>query len=154
MGAYKDEPVEVYRYSWTGAYGGVHLGGGWGNAEITENLPNILGILPPSISSGHDIDGMLGGVHVGVNRQYGNVVVGAEFRLSGGDISGSSGDCLGLTTVAAGIATVECDTSVNWMASAMAKLGYAWDRFLVYGNVGWAVAGVVTCPRVFGPGIT
>jgi outer membrane immunogenic protein len=141
-GSVKDAPVEVYSYSWTGTYGGVHLGGGWGNADITENLPNIFGILPPSISSQHDVEGMIGGIHLGMNRQYGNLVVGAELRLSGSDISGSNGDCLGLTTFAAGIASVECATSVNWMGSAMAKLGYAWDRFLVYGNVGWAVAGV------------
>jgi outer membrane immunogenic protein len=103
-------------------------------------------LLPPSISSSHEVDGAIGGVHVGVNKQFGNIVLGSELRLSGADISGSTGDCFGLTTainnVASGAATVGCDTSVNWMASAVARLGYAWDRWLIYGNVGWAVAGV------------
>jgi outer membrane immunogenic protein len=127
-------------------YGGIHAGGAWGDSNLTENLPNLLGILPPSISSSHEVDGAIGGVHVGVNKQFGNIVLGGELRLSGADISGSTGDCFGLTslvnTVAPGVATVGCDSSVNWMASAVARLGYAWDRWMVYGNVGWAVAGV------------
>lgn len=143
-GSVKDGPrdVEYRRFSWSGVYGGAHVGGGWGDATLTENLPNIFGFLPPSISSGHDMDGGIGGVHIGVNKQFGHIVLGAELRLSGSGISGSNGDCFGLTTLAGGLATVECDSSVNWIGSAMAKLGYAWDRWMVYGNLGWAVAGV------------
>ncbi|MGD9802187.1 MAG: outer membrane protein [Hyphomicrobiaceae bacterium] len=143
-GSVKDEPREVeYRgFSWTGVYGGIHAGGAWGDATLTENLPNLLGILPPSISSGHDMDGGIAGVHLGANKQFGNIVLGAELRLSGSDISGSNADCFGITTLAGGLATADCNSSVNWVGSAMAKVGYAWDRWMLYGNIGWAVAGV------------
>lgn len=143
-GSLKDEPSgqEYRRFSWSGGYGGVHFGGGAGDAKLIEHLPNLAGLLPPSISSKHDVDGAIGGIHVGVNRQFGNIVVGAEVRLSGSGISGSSRDCFGLTTLASGLITMECETSINWMASAMARLGYAWSNWLVYGNVGWAVAGL------------
>jgi outer membrane immunogenic protein len=141
-----DEAPEIRRFSWSGIYGGIHAGGAWGDSKLSENLPNLLGILPPSVSSEHGVDGAIGGVHLGINRQFGNIVLGTELRFSGADISGSTGDCFGLTslinTVAPGAASVGCESSVNWMASAMARLGYAWDRWLVYGNVGWAVAGV------------
>lgn len=143
-GSLKDEPreTEYRRFSWSGGYGGVHLGGGWGDAQLKENLPNLGGLLPSSISSGNDTDGFIGGVHLGLNKQYGNIVVGAEARLSGSDINGSNRDCFGLTSLAGGAIAMECETSVNWVASVMAKLGYAWDRWMVYGNAGWAVAGV------------
>lgn len=143
-GSLKDEPQETAyrRFSWSGAYGGVHLGGGWGNANIKERLPDLGGVLPSSISSEHDVDGVIGGVHLGMNKQFGHIVVGAEVRLSGSGISGRTRDCFGLTSLALGAVTAECDSSVNWLASAMAKVGYAWNRWLVYGNAGWAVAGI------------
>jgi outer membrane immunogenic protein len=132
------DEVPIRRFSWSGVYGGIHAGGAWGDANLSENLPT-LGIFPPSVSSTHDVDGAIGGVHIGVNKQFGNLVFGTELRLSGADISGSTDDCFGLTTATA---AVSCNSSVNWMASAMARLGYAWDRWLIYGNVGWAFAGV------------
>jgi len=144
LGSIKDPPMMTVApgYSWSGVYGGIHIGGAWGDADLTERLPNFFAILPPSLSSGHDVDGWLGGLQLGMNRQFGKVVLGVDLSLSGADISGSNGDCFGLTTLAGGLATVRCDTKVNWLASAMFKVGYAMDRWLVYGKVGWAVAGI------------
>ena len=130
-------------YNWSGVYGGVSAGGAWGDSKIRENLPTLGPFLPASISSKHDVDGFIGGVHLGMNRQFGNIVVGTEINFSGGNIDGSTGDCLGLTTLV-GVPPVSfnCKSSVNWVASALFKAGYAWDRWLAYGMVGWAVAGV------------
>lgn len=81
-----------------------------------------------------------------MNKQFGHFVFGGEFRLSGAQIDGSTSDCAGLTTfvggLAPGVAGFNCTTTVNWVATALARLGYAENRWLVYGTAGWAVAGV------------
>ncbi len=130
-------------YDWSGVYMGVHGGYAWGDSEITEIPLQILGIIPPSFTGSNDIEGGLGGVHLGMNKQFNHWVIGGEFRLSGADISGATSDCAGLTSVV-GIPGISfnCDTSVNWLATALAKVGYAENRWLVYGTAGWAVAGV------------
>ncbi len=142
-------PLTVSAWSWSGVYMGVHGGYGWGESDIAE-LPLQLGffpVIPPSFSGSHDIDGGLGGVQLGMNKQFGNIVVGGEFRLSGAEISGSTNDCAGLTTFVGGFfppgsVSFNCDAEVNWIVAALARLGYAQNRWLVYGTLGWAVAGV------------
>ncbi|MCZ7595017.1 MAG: outer membrane beta-barrel protein [Hyphomicrobium sp.] len=129
-------------YSWSGVYMGVHGGYGWGDSDITEEPLQILGVPFPPLSSSSDVDGGLGGVQLGMNKQFGNWVVGGEFRLSGADISGSTNDCLGLSGLGIPPGVFNCDTNVNWVAAALAKLGYAQNRWLIYGTAGWAVAGV------------
>jgi outer membrane immunogenic protein len=129
-------------YSWSGVYMGVHGGYGWGDADITEQPLQILGVPFPPLSSSSDVDGGLGGVQLGMNKQFGNWVIGGEFRLSGADITGSTNDCLGLAGLGIPPGVFNCDTNVNWLATALARLGYAHNRWLVYGTAGWAVAGV------------
>lgn len=134
----------VPAYSWSGVYMGIDAGYGWGDSDITEIPLQILGIIPPSFSGSNNINGGIGGVHLGMNKQFGNFVVGGEFRLSGAEINGSTSDCAGLTTFVGAPAIVgfNCKTDVNWVAAALARLGYAQNRWLVYGTLGWAVAGV------------
>jgi len=132
---------------------GVHGGYTWGDSDIKELPLQIQGIaipvgIPRSFNSSNNVDGGLGGVHLGMNKQYGNVVIGGEFRLSGAQIDGSTRNCAGLTTfvgplLAAGeTARFNCSTDVNWVAAALARIGYASNRWLIYGTLGWAVAGV------------
>jgi outer membrane immunogenic protein len=148
-------------YSWTGFYFGGHLGYGWDDVDLTENLSfTIGGVQPPGfpLTSSHSVDGWLGGFHLGAMKQFGQVVVGTEVSLSGASIDGSGSNCLGITTLAAPIATITstCETNVNWLATVLGRLGYAFDRFLVYGTLGWAVAGVdhqIALNVPLGPGL-
>ena len=64
------------------------------------------------------------------------VVGGVELNLSGADIDGSASGCFG------GPAAVVCDFKVNWLSSGLSRWGFAWDRWLVYGTLGYALAGV------------
>ena len=57
-------------YNWSGVYFGVNAGYGWGESEITENPIQVLGIIPSSFSSSNNVDGFIGGVHLGLNKQF------------------------------------------------------------------------------------
>jgi outer membrane immunogenic protein len=133
---YKTAPV--YGYSWSGVYFGSHLGYGWDDVELTENLSVTIGALQPPpfpLRSSHDANGWLGGVHLGAMKQFGSLVVGAEISVDGASISGSGGNCLGITTLIPVVGST-CETNVNWMVTALSRLGFAHDRFLVYGTAG------------------
>jgi len=118
--------------------------------DLADTQPTLGGVpfpfsdRPTVLRSSHDVDGWLGGVQVGGMKQFGSWVVGAEISLSGANIDGSSGNCLGLNNSAAfgPGSSVTCHTHVNWMLTALSRLGFAADRWLVYGTAGWAVAGV------------
>jgi hypothetical protein len=89
-------------------------------------------------SSSHDTDGWLAGVQLGAMKQFGSIVVGTEFSLSGADINGNGGNCFGITAATGGAVGSNCSTTVNWLLTGLAKGGFAWDRWMVYGALGYA----------------
>ena len=141
-----DAPPPMAAYSWTGTYFGLHAGHGFGDAKLRDNLPTIGGVPLPILSSTHEVDGLLGGLQLGARRQFGSLVLGTELSMSAGNITGSSSDCLGITSLinglAPGAATASCRSEVNWVATALAKLGWAHQNWLFYGAAGWSLAGV------------
>ena len=115
-------PPEVMPYNWTGLYVGGHIGWGWGRK--TWSNPGIL-------LSEHDVDGFLGGAQVGFNYQIQNFVLGIDADGSAADISGDGPDQFGDSL----------RDRTRWLASLTARLGFAWDRWLIYGKGGAAWAG-------------
>ena len=137
----KDAPVACC-FSWTGLYFGSHIGWGWGDVDLTENQ-RTPPVFPITLSSSHDVDGWLGGVQIGGMKQFGPWVVGVEVSLSGGNINGSGSTCLGFTAAQLGAGSSStCESNVNWMLTALSRLGFAHDRWLIYGTAGWAIAGL------------
>ena len=78
-----------------------------------------------------DLKGGIGGGQLGFNWQSGPLVFGVEATLSGGSID---------QTGTVGIA--QLTTDVEWIATAVGRLGYAWDRSLIYVKGGYATANV------------
>jgi outer membrane immunogenic protein len=117
-------PPEAAFFDWSGLYIGGHIGYGYAEADIA-GLGNQLLRL--------DSEGFLGGVQGGWNYQMGRFVLGAEVDFSFADLNGNATNNLG---------NVFLDRSSNttWIATATTRLGYTWDRFLVYGKVGAAFA--------------
>jgi outer membrane immunogenic protein len=115
-------------FTWTGCYVGTHVGGGWADETIT--APAIV----PGVSVTGHTAGVLGGGQVGCNLQFArNWVIGIEGEGSAADIKGDTNQTiLGIT----GTASAKTD----WIASATARLGYTWDRWLIYGKGGAAWA--------------
>jgi outer membrane immunogenic protein len=147
----------VSAYSWSGVYFGIHGGYGWGDADIKEDLfLAVAGVPLIAATQNHDTNGWLGGVQLGAMKQFGQLVVGAEFSLSGAGINGTGNDCFGLTTLTGGVVGSTCDTNVNWLLSGLARVGYAQGRWMVYATGGYAVAGVdhsISVNIPVGPGI-
>ena len=115
-------------FTWTGCYIGAHAGGGWGDKTIS--VPSLL----PGVSVTGHVDGFLGGGQVGCNLQFGgNWVIGLEGEGSAADIRGD------VTRTILGI-TGTGSAKTNWIASATGRLGWAWDRWLIYGKGGAAWA--------------
>ncbi|WP_018687513.1 outer membrane protein [Ahrensia kielensis] len=96
--------------TWSGIYGGASLGYSWGKFD----------------TSGGDVDtnGISGLGFVGVNGQSGSIVYGVEGDLGYSDAKESIG---GGAEIKQGL-----------FGSARARLGYAFDPFMLYGTAGVA----------------
>lgn len=100
----------MVQYDWSGGYVGIHGGGGWTHMRTPVAT--------------YDLNGWLLGGHAGFNLQNGNFVYGAE-----GDI----GYRWNRTTIVPGVVARN-----EWEGSIRARLGYAWDRTMLYGTGGVA----------------
>jgi outer membrane immunogenic protein len=143
--AYKAPPAPVApAFSWTGCYIGGHIGGGWG--RDTASVPNpaltTRGAVPPGFvipSVSGDTSGVLGGGQIGCNYQFApNWVIGIEGEGSGAGINGNVTATVPFNGVAiSGTGHAETD----WIATATGRLGYTWDRWMIYAKGGAAWAG-------------
>ena len=131
--------------SWTGFYVGVAGGYGWGSTRHSADAI--------SFESGIDdgLRGALVGLTYGYNWQIGNLVLGLEGDISWSDIKDTfndngSGFCL------AGIAS--CYTKLQWLGTERARLGFSWDRWLVYATGGAAYGSVKATVAPLAPGTT
>jgi len=115
-------------FSWSGCYLGGHLGGGWGENKVA--APTIA----PGVSATGDTDGFLGGGQVGCNFQFGGLVIGFEGDASAANIEGD------ITRTVLGI-TGTARARTDWIAAATGRLGWSWDRWLLYAKGGAAWAG-------------
>ncbi|CDZ49852.1 outer membrane protein [Neorhizobium galegae] len=116
---------EVQVFTWSGPYLGVHGGYGW-----TDGSFDISGVG----TLGADLNGGLFGVFAGYNHQFSNnLVIGIE-----GDIEYNWNE----EEVLAG-----AEARTELQGSVRGRIGYAFDRALVYATGGWAATqGVAEVP--------
>jgi len=130
--AYK-APVVAPGYSWSGCYLGGHIGGGWARKQITGGVNPFFN--PFFSPTGVDLDGFLGGGQAGCDYQFAtNWVIGVEGTVSWSNLRGDAPDVL------SGVDAVTYHVKTDWIATATGRMGYAWDRWLVYakGGAAWA----------------
>jgi outer membrane immunogenic protein len=111
-----------YRSSsiWTGAYWGVHLGGG--DSHIDWLFTPV-----HNTRADHSGDGVVGGVHLGYNWQLSGLVLGIEGSAT---FSGINGGRL------CPDATVRCEHEIDFLGSVRGRLGVAVGSTLLYGTGG------------------
>jgi len=119
-------------YSWSGYYVGGNFGYTWGDSNFDTSIYDR-GVTLPSSQSAFDSKGMMFGLQLGANHQFdNNLVFGVESDVSWADIKGEFNYDNGRPGAVAG-------TKFDAVATARARIGYAFDRFLPYATGGLAV---------------
>jgi outer membrane immunogenic protein len=124
-------------FTWTGCYGGLNAGGSWGQKDLTDSSGILSATLTPGTTANLGITGYMLGAQLGCDYQFApSWVLGIEASASGGNIGGTTNFP---TPAAAGDTTTFHETT-DFLASVTGRVGYAWDRWLVYakGGVAWA----------------
>jgi outer membrane immunogenic protein len=108
-------------YNWTGFYVGANVGYGWGRDTAGGSSTNL--------------NGVIGGGQIGYNWQMNNLVLGLETDFQGsGQRASASGTILGTP--------VSVTERVRYFGTVRGRLGYAWDRTLLYVTGGYAYTNV------------
>ena len=158
-------PVATPAYSWTGLYVGGHFGGAWADNDwflpndsinsvagepigtpFAPNFPNsaagMAAVLatgyqgptvgPLNVSSGSNTaSSWLVGAQIGYNYQIRNWVLGVEGEVNWTNLKGSNLD--------PSYPDIN-HTDTDFIGVLGGRLGYAWDRLLLYGKAGGAWA--------------
>jgi outer membrane immunogenic protein len=119
-------------WSWTGFYIGANGGGAWGQSCWT-----FEGFVPPAgpvqDDGCHNVSGGLFGGQAGLNWQTGAFVLGVEAQGDWANLTGSNRPALG------NISQFNVDsTNVRSIVTVTGRIGYAWDRVLLYAKGGAA----------------
>ncbi len=142
-------PVPAPSWTWTGFYVGANLG--FADAHTNISSPNHFSAIDASFGSRQG--GVIGGVQAGYNWQFNSFVLGVE-----GDISAAS---LNRTTPAGTVSIFTGDTfngNMSALGTVRGRIGWAFDRLLVYGTGGVAFANLTdqffspVFPFTAGPG--
>lgn len=126
--------------SWSGFYVGANAGYQWDHTDWTAPVANT------HVSPRND-SGIFGG-HVGIQHQWGRIVVGVEASYSGPAGFGFSNP-----TTACPNTSFSCEARIDSLFLVGPRLGYAHDRWLGYVTGGYASARIDTqATRVTGGG--
>jgi outer membrane immunogenic protein len=112
-------------WSWTGFYLGINGGYGFGNSNWT---------FPAGFSVGSfKVNGGMAGGTLGYNYQIGQLVLGIEGDYDWQNVRGFANNAA---------TCIACDTASSWIGTVRGRVGYAFDRIMVYGTAGGAVTDV------------
>ena len=135
-------PIPVF--SWTGCYVGGHVGVGWGRKDFSEPTEPFGQNFAP-VGSSINVDtgaGFLGGGQIGCDYQFaGNWVIGARGDFAWAHITGQSSDpFFAGKTINSDGSPITLNAKTDALATVVGRLGYGWDRFMLYGTSGAAWA--------------
>lgn len=131
-------------YNWSGFYIGGHVGAKWADHDGDIFLDNAVGFTPLGLAGfgngGEDETAFKGGGQIGFNWQAGGWVFGIEGDFSATSLERTFVCCGPLVPPNTFVVGDTFSVKNDWQASVRGRLGYAWDRFLVYGTGGVAFA--------------
>jgi outer membrane immunogenic protein len=112
---------------WSGPYVGLQAGFAWGDAD--EVFPTV----PVANIRDKNVEGFLGGGHIGYNFQVQDVVLGVVADINYADVDGNQ----------ASVGARNLRTDMEWNGSLRGKAGLVLgDRVLVYATAGVALADI------------
>ncbi len=154
--------VPASAFSWSGFYAGVNAG-----YAFEDNKNRFADVFVPagtfglngptlattvSYTTSRNRDGFTGGGQLGYNVQFGQgsgIVLGVETDIQYADLNNQRRDrgfyTLSPAATRVGPSVVFVDPAgnrgVDWFGTVRGRVGYAFDRFLVYGTGGFAYGG-------------
>lgn len=130
-GSAKDSPSSILDLpiakNWQGPYIGAFGGWGWGSVDQRELNGGV------DHEASYDPDGVFGGVTVGYNVQFKNIVAGVEVEGGWMDAKGD-----GKMDSSNPHADQNLELEGGFYGLVAGRLGIAIDRTLIYGKGGWA----------------
>jgi outer membrane immunogenic protein len=113
--------VPIETFTWTGIYLGAHAGGGWSKLSGTNSFDGT--------NSSVSLNGWLAGGQIGGNYQVGQWVFGVQGDYAYADVkmSQSLGPIVG-----------SLEVKHDYFATASGRIGYAFDRLMIYAKGGGA----------------
>jgi outer membrane immunogenic protein len=124
-------------YNWSGFYIGGNLGAAWNSGGSVSDT------FGSTFAGSGQTTKFIGGGQVGVNYEFwGGVVVGAEAMFDALPNTTNTFNATNANIAAfPGTNTASATLNSRWLTTATGKLGYAWDRVLLYGKGGGAWVG-------------
>jgi outer membrane immunogenic protein len=138
-------------FTWSGFYIGAHAGAILDNSRLQIAPSGAFtgaafaatnGLRSPSFNQ-DDTDGT-GGVQAGYNFQFGSVVAGVEADIGRGPDRRNNLNIAVLPAPLVGSFTGSVNSKADFVGTVRGRLGFAFDRFLVYGTGGFAYANTET----------
>jgi outer membrane immunogenic protein len=125
----KAPPPPPPPYNWSGFYIGGNLGAGWSNVSVTDTFGDHFS------TTSHTQ--FVGGGQVGANYEFlGGAVIGIE-----GDFDWLPNTNNTISGITPGGVPISVTINNRWLTTVTGRLGYAFDRVLVYGKGGAAWVG-------------
>jgi outer membrane immunogenic protein len=123
---YTKAPMMAPAFSWSGFYIGGNIGGAWSHGDVTDSLFGL------NFSNGNNNGVFIGGGQVGLNYQISNFVIGAEADFDWAANNNNNGNGV----VVPGVGTFRVNSNNNWISTAAARFGVAYEHWLFYGKAG------------------
>jgi outer membrane immunogenic protein len=138
------QPAVVAASSWNGFYLGVNAGYAWGGVNggapsIYDTLSSPAVLFTTLSSYNFDINGGAVGGQAGYNVQFGQWVLGLETDIQWSSLQGGGSSATRIPGV-----TIDLNSKVEWFGTVRGRLGYAFDRVMVYGTGGLAYGSLET----------
>lgn len=124
------EPMVITAYDWSGVYIGIQGGYGW--ADLSDDGDFFLEDGLDSSADSIDLDGGFAGVYAGYNFQWNSLVLGVEGDINKAWMEEEDFDFAG----------ADASFEIDWFGSVRGRLGYAFDRTLIFATAGVAFASV------------
>jgi outer membrane immunogenic protein len=137
---------------WSGIYGGVLLGGAWGEGSITRSVSGGNGsvVIPPTdvtlinATSVHTTNhaGFTGGGELGYNYKAGSLLLGAETDFTAVDTDQTTTSTVQspLLITPPLVYTLDEKAQTDWMWTIRGRIGYVAGPLLLYGTAGFALS--------------
>lgn len=131
-------PVAGSAYDWSGFYAGAHIGAGYSHIDAIDVQPALGGfftenIVPGGAGSGFGFSdtNIAGGLHAGYQFQSGQFVFGGEATWTA--------TAFDKTITSPYFPDSDTETGkLKHYATVVGRVGYAFDRFMVYAKGGYA----------------